>query len=375
MEHIMKKRQPDDPIRVVIAEDSIAQRELLIGLLQQSQKFLVVGTASNGREAVEMTLRTRPDVIAMDIHMPVLDGYEATRLIMQKCPTPIVMISNSIGDESRRSMDALAAGALAVLRKPGALTNHTHDRELHNLLTTLRLMADVPLVTRYTRRTPAPLPIPSPQQRTRVLAIAASTGGPAAVQMILAGLAAPIKDTANNSNGPPLFPLPILLVQHIARGFVDALVDWLNSTVPLTVQVARHRELMRPGHVYVAPDEHHLLAGYDGTIALRQCTEDDRYCPDADILFESVATTYASAAVGVILTGMGDDGAEGLRLLHAAGGHTLAQDEASCIVYGMPKAAVQLNAVSQVVALAAMSQVIRDYIGTQEMTVSAQTGY
>ncbi len=354
----MSKRQTGEPIRVVIAEDSLSQRELLVRLLQKNNAFVVIGTASNGKEAVETTRRLRPDIIAMDIHMPILDGYEATRLIMQECPTPIVMISNSIGDESLRSMDALAAGALAVLRKPGVIGSSTHEQELQALLRTLRLMADVPLVTRRAARiTPSqPVTPQAPPRQAQVLAIAASTGGPAAVQVVLSNLLTETDGAAQSNNAR--FPLPILLVQHIARGFVDALVSWLNTTVPLTVKIARHQEPLLPGHVYLAPDEYHLRAGHGGVVVLQACKGEDRYCPSGDILFESVAQIYQNRAIGVILTGMGDDGAQGLRLLRAAGSPTLAQDEASCVVYGMPHAALLNGAVAQTLPLNAIGSAI-----------------
>jgi two-component system, chemotaxis family, protein-glutamate methylesterase/glutaminase len=344
----MSKRQPGQPIRVLVVEDSRSQRELLVRLLQAADNFRVIGTAVNGKEAVEETLRLRPDVIAMDIHMPVLDGYEATRQIMQYCPTPIVMISSSMGDEGRRSVEALAAGALAVLRKPGSVTRDDFEDDRLNMLKTLRLMADVPVVTRHPMRpsrAEVPPPLRKEQTRQAVLAVAASTGGPAALHMLLSSL--------NKS-----FPLPILVVQHIARGFVEALVDWLNTSLPMRVRIAHHEETMQPGNIYLAPDDHHLLAAQVGVIGLQPVASSDRYCPSADILFESVARVYEHHAIGVIMTGMGDDGSRGLRLLRTRGGHTLAQDEASCVVYGMPQAAVAAGAVVQVEPLAHLAHAI-----------------
>jgi two-component system chemotaxis response regulator CheB len=348
----MRKRRPDQPIRVLIVEDSRSQRELLVRLLQSSGTFEVVGTAVNGMEAVEATQKLHPDVIAMDIHLPVFDGYEATRQIMHTCPTPIVMISNSLGIEGRRSVEALAAGALAVLRKPGNVTHTEYEEDRVNLLTTLRLMADVPVVTRYPVRPPRParLQPQSPTNRIQVLAIAASTGGPAAIQMLLSGLG-------------KTFPVPIMVVQHISRGFVEALVDWLNTTLPLQIRIATHHERMQPGCVYMAPDEYNLVALDRDVVGLQSCTSQDRYCPGADTLFESVAKVYGQQAIGVILTGMGDDGARGLKTLRTRGGYTLAQDEASCIVYGMPHAAVEMQAVDRVGTVAQIAQDILSHMG------------
>jgi two-component system, chemotaxis family, protein-glutamate methylesterase/glutaminase len=343
----MNQRRGQRAIRVLIVEDSRAQRELLVGLVGTAEGLVVAGVAGDGREAVIATLELRPDVVAMDIHLPILDGYAATDEIMRRCPTPIVLMSSSAGDAARRSVASLAAGALAVVRKPGGVMTPDHAGDSAALLTMLRLMADVPVVTRFRPRTLVntawPTPIPGGEQAhgfvhvhrcPEVLAIAASTGGPAAVQTLLNGLG-------------PAFPLPILVVQHIARGFVGALVDWLKQTMSLTVQIARHNERLLPGHVYLAPDEHHLLVERHGWIALQREGDEDAYCPNANTLFESIGRVYGSRAIGVILTGMGDDGVRGLQRLRAAGGYTLAQDEASCIVYGMPRAAVLSQAVDE----------------------------
>jgi two-component system chemotaxis response regulator CheB len=354
----MPKRQAGERIRVLVVEDSRAQRELLVALLEESGIFTVVGTASSGPQAVESTVRLRPDIIAMDIHMPGFDGYEATRQIMRQTPTPIVMVSSSIGDAARRSLEAQTVGALAVVRKPGSRFHREYEQDREVLLRTLRLMADVPVVTRHTRRV-QPMPAPadgSGQQssirnrRFSLLAIASSTGGPAAVQVLLQGLG---KD----------FPLPIMLAQHIARGFVEALVDWLQNTTPFVLRIATSGERMQPGHVYLPPDDQHILVHEQHMVRLRPIADGDRYCPSGDYLFESVARVYGRHALGVILTGMGNDGARGLRVLHERGGHTFAQDEASCVVYGMPQAAVALGAVTRIEPLGNLAQALLQQIG------------
>ena len=362
------KRSPNQPIRVLVVEDSRAQRELLLALLRGSGDFEVVGTASNGKEAIAEAQRLRPNVIAMDIHLPILDGYEATRQIMRQCPTPIVLISSQ-GDTARRSIEALAAGALAVVSKPGGRAEGADERA--TFLTTLRLMADVRVVTRYSsrllttdHRPPASGQVGGPvdgsfipargRRRSpvapKILAIAASTGGPAAVQTVLRGL----------GTG---FPLPILVVQHIARGFVPALVEWLNNTVALPVRVAQQGERLIPGQVYLAPEDHHIVAHDPGAAALRPVVAGDRFCPSADLLFDSVAKVYSAAAIGLVLTGMGDDGTRGLLALRAAGAPTLAQDAASCVVYGMPRAAVEAGAITRSEPLAMIGEVILGMVG------------
>jgi two-component system chemotaxis response regulator CheB len=347
----MTKRPAGQPIRVLVAEDSRAQCELLAGLLRGGG-MQVAGTASDGHEAVAATRRLRPDVLAMNIYMPGLDGFAATRQIMQSCPTPVVLISGG-ADVSQRMIEALAAGALAMIRKPGAGDGPTHAADRANFLTTVRLMADVLVVTRRPDRArtggaasgpPAPPVVGAAPQ---ILAIAASTGGPAALQTVLSGLG-------------PGFSLPILVAQHIASGFVGPLADWLRATTRLSIGVARPAELLQPGRVYLAPEGEHLGVFVRSYAASRPARAEDRYCPSADVLFETVATAYGRGAIGVILTGMGDDGARGLLALRAAGGRTLAQDQASSVVYGMPKAAVELGAAERVAPLDALAQAIRD---------------
>jgi two-component system, chemotaxis family, protein-glutamate methylesterase/glutaminase len=354
----MKRNPSLKPISVLVVEDSRSQQELLVGLLRSSGEFIVVGTASNGQQAIAAAQRLRPQVIAMDIYLPILDGYAATTQIMQQCPTPIVLISSS-GDAARRSIEALAAGALAVVHKPSGQSGTNADAERAAFLTTLRLMADVQVVTRYPLRAPT-----MPQQplltgqfkatasgTAQVLAIAASTGGPAALQIVLQGLGA-------------AFRLPILIVQHITRGFVPALVSWLNATVPLPVRIACQNEQLLPGQIYLAPDDYHLTICQPGRIGLRPATSADRFCPSADPLFESIAQIYGARAIGVILTGMGNDGTRGLLALHAAGAPTLAQDAASCVVYGMPRAAVEAGAITRSAALAKIPEIVLELVGS-----------
>ncbi|RRR74402.1 MAG: chemotaxis-specific protein-glutamate methyltransferase CheB [Candidatus Viridilinea halotolerans] len=336
---------PQRPIRVLVVEDSPAQCELIVGLLQRAGGFEVVGTADNGSAAVNETAKLRPGVIAMDVHMPVMDGYEATRQIMQRCPTPIVMFSNSAGDADRRSMQALAAGALAVVRKPGSLLNPNGLEERDTFLRMLRLMAGVRVVTRHAPRPPV---VTLPPIRANgvaapeILAVASSTGGPAALQVLFTGLGAN-------------FPLPVVVAQHIARGFTGALVDWLASVVPLRTAILTGETRLLPGWIYFAPDDAHLEVSGRGFARPRRCRPEDRYCPSSDILFASTAEAYGARALGVIMTGMGDDGAQGLTQLRKAGAPTLGQDEATCVVYGMPQAARAVGAVVQMLPLGGLA--------------------
>lgn len=332
------------PIRILVVDDSPAQLALLVGMIRRAGTFEVVGTASDGRKAVAEVERLRPQVVAMDIDLPAMDGYEATRQIMERCPTPIVLISARESATDQRTMQALAAGALAVVRKPGGAALSGDQAEQTQFLTTLRLMAGVRVVTRHPRR-PSPAPGAMPAQaaavRPEILVVAASTGGPAALHTLLGGLG-------------PDFPLPILVVQHITSGFASALADWLSNVAPLPVEVVQAKQAFVPGRVYLAPDDRHLLVSSPGYLSLAPSEAGDRYCPSADRLFASAARAYGARAIGVILTGMGDDGAQGLARLRATGALTLAQDEATSVVYGMPRAAVAAGAVVRSAPLSAL---------------------
>lgn len=338
------------PIRVLLVEDSPSQRALLVGLLQSSTEFVVAGTASTGIDAIAAAQRLRPDIIAMDIMLPAGDGFQAARQIMQQCPTRIVLVTSD-SEATQRTPEALAVGALTVIRKPGSIELDTHATERAAFLTTLRLMAGVPVVTRHSPRVPLPSTIAGRAGQPQVLAIAASTGGPLAVQTLLRGLGAQ-------------FPLPVLVVQHITRGYTSALATWLKNTVPLPVQVAASNVALESGHVYIAPDEHHLVVPARGIIGLRPMAKNDSFCPSADMLFTSLAASYGNHAIGVVLTGMGDDGTRGMQALSAAGSPTFAQDEASCVVYGMPRAAVAAGAITRVAPLQELGSLIRSVAGS-----------
>jgi two-component system chemotaxis response regulator CheB len=336
-------------IRVVVVDDSPSARELLVALLQSSEGIQVVGVASNGVDAIRLTKRLCPDVVTMDIVMPRMDGLEAIRQIMRKVPTPIVIVTAHM---MRAGMDmtfeGLQAGALTVLRKPGLADPET----CAEIVRSVRLMAEVPVVHHWGRadRTlkSGQLSPPQPVQVTtllskdledyrgvRVVGIASSTGGPATLAQVLKPL-------------PADFHMPILVVQHITRGFASGLAEWLDGETALQVDIAGHGEEPRPGQVLLAPDDYHMRVNERKAIELSKEPPYKGLRPSANHLFRSLARTHGSRAVGIVLTGMGDDGAEGLESLYLSGGLTMAQDEESSVVYGMPCEAVKRNAVDQV---------------------------
>jgi two-component system chemotaxis response regulator CheB len=312
--------------RVLVAEDSATARELLVEILRADSEIEVVGEATNGLEAVEITKRLRPTVVTMDIRMPKLDGFEATRQIMIEAPTPIVIVSG-ITDlrEVEISMHALRLGALAVLGKPPGPESADFEEHSQRLVQTVKAMAQVKVVRRWPDRVlaqPPPLPSMHVHVPPRVVAIAASTGGPAALARLLSDL-------------PPDFALPVLIVQHIAKGFVDGFAAWLNTAgASLRVKVAQDGEPLRPRTVYVAPDDRHLGVADESTIAVSNAAPIEGFRPSGTFLFESVANAFGSAIVAVVLTGMGADGVAGLRAVRIAGGRIIAQDEETSVVFG-----------------------------------------
>lgn len=327
-------------IRVLIVEDSPVVRTLLEHLIGRDGRLEVVATAESGEEALRLLDVLTPDVIAMDIRLPGMDGLEATRRIMSRRPVPIVVVAASVESKERNTtMEALRSGALAVLEKPRGTTNLDYEALAERLCTQLAIMSEVKLVRRHLQRLPAPHRTVAARRATRdagvytMLGIACSTGGPAALVELLTALG-------------PAFPLPILLVQHMTASFLEGFAAWLEGVCPFSVVVAGGGEIPAIQTVHLAPSEQHLRVG-DGRLCLDQAPAVCAQRPSGTVLFQSMAHSLGAHALGVLLTGMGEDGAAGLLEIREAGGYTIAEDQSTAVVYGMPAAAVGLGAVCE----------------------------
>ncbi len=332
---------PGGKIKVLVVDDSAVSRDLLTHLLASDPGIEVIGHAHNGAEAVAALAEKKPDVVTMDIHMPGMDGFEATRRIMETQPLPIVIVSASFDpDDVAKMFRALEAGAVAAVEKPPGPGDPAHAAHARKLIDTVKAMAEVRVIRRWPRarmeaRTIEPVAPPRTAAVIRLVAIGASTGGPPVLQVVLAGLPKPC-------------PVPVVIVQHISAGFVQGLADWLTNTTGMPVRLAQHGEVARAGVALLAPDGAQLSIGGDARIVCGPEPAEHGLRPSASFLFRSVARRFGAQAAGVLLTGMGRDGAVELKLMRDAGAVTFAQDKESSVVHGMPGEAIRLDAATHV---------------------------
>ncbi len=369
-------------VRVLIADDSPVVREVLKDMIADEDDLELAGEAVNGRQAVEWASSLKPDIITMDVIMPILNGLEAVEEIMAYCPTPILVFSSVVSDkEMDVAFQSIARGALDVMEKPKVAEGDNYDRIRDDLLNKLRMLSrihviphlkgkrrrtgegrasrEVPAAGRREAPGPAAPAVPAakpgepavfveppegmvkipPERfiRRKLVAVGASTGGPKALVQIFKRV-------------PGHFKLPILTVQHIAPSFAAGLVNWLNRESSLMVVLAEDKLTPLPGAVHVAPTGVHMVLER-GIIRLTETPPVNSCRPSVDELFHSVSSSAGGESVGVLLTGMGRDGAEGLRAMRDAGSKTIVQDEASSVIYGMPRAAVELDAAEVVASL------------------------
>ena len=346
-------------VKVLVVDDSGFFRRRVSEILSADPNIQVIGTATNGREAIEQVQALKPDVITMDYEMPMMDGITAVRNIMQRCPTPVLMFSSLTHEGARVTLDALEAGAVDFLpknfedisRNPERVKQllcekiHTIARSNRRSLSSASVVAPsatpaaqanpvarpaVPVGA--TGRTAAPAAASAAPKRKsyRLVAIGTSTGGPVALQRVLTQL-------------PANFPAPIVLIQHMPAAFTKAFAERLDKLCRITVKEAEDGDILRPGLALLAPGGKQMMVDARGVVKILPGDERLNYKPCVDITFGSVAKSYADKVLAVVLTGMGADGREGARLLKQSGSQVWAQDEASCVIYGMPMAIVKAN--------------------------------
>jgi len=332
-------------IKILIVEDSELQRMLLLHVLTPCETFQVIGLVKNGLEAIEALKNIKPDVVLMDLHMPKMNGVDAIRHIMSTTPLPIIAMSASTDlDEVINGFHALEAGALAFTEKPGSIYDPRSDDLCAYLIQTIKLMSEVKVIRRQNQPKSAsmeinPLPNPTPptiKKDIKLIAIGVSTGGPLVLQTILSHL-------------PADYP-PILIVQHIVPGFIHGLAQWLTQVTNCLIHIAKDNQLPERGHIYFAPDNYHMEVTNSGHLSLKPRLSHNEICPSVNILFNSVAMSLKDNAIGILLTGMGSDGASQLKTMREQGAFTIAQSQATSLIYGMPGQAVAMGAACKIMS-------------------------
>ncbi|WP_293777310.1 chemotaxis response regulator protein-glutamate methylesterase [uncultured Oxalicibacterium sp.] len=327
-------------MRIGIVNDVPMVVEILRRVIAQRHEHSLIWVAQNGAQAVEMCAWQLPDVVLMDLVMPNMDGVEATRRIMQATPCPILLVTADLGANTEMIYQALGHGALDAVKTP--TINDKQQMDAQALLTRLEQIDAMQAKKSLQLNPTVSCAIARPDASTRLVAVGASAGGPAALATMLGGL-------------PKDFPAAIVVVQHIDAAFATGMAEWLQQQCRLRVRVACENDIPEPGVVLMAGTDQHLRFKSRESLGYLAPSPKDVYHPSIDVFFQSVVRQWRGRAVGVLLTGMGRDGAIGLKEMHEHGSHTLVQDRESCTVYGMPKAAVALQAASEVLSITAIA--------------------
>lgn len=348
-------------IKVLIVDDSKTLSQFLEYVLSEDPEIEVIGKCENGKEAVQFVQRQKPDIITMDIDMPLMNGLEATRQIMSTEPVPIIVVTASRNARKQNiPMEALAAGALTVIEKPLGFTHPDASSRIKKLVLFVKLYSQVKVLKRKIKIAEntifadsdkgnsvltTKLPPSSDWYNKKIIAIGVSTGGPEVLKEIIPQIS---KD----------FPLPILIVQHITAGFLDGMVTWLNHLSSINVKVASQGEILQKGTVYFAPDKCQMGI-YTNKIVLEDCQTKSNICPSVSFLFNSLAQNRAENSIAILLTGMGSDGAKELKILKDLGALTIAQDKKSSLIHGMPGEAIKLGGAKFVLDVKQISELFQ----------------
>lgn len=320
-------------IKVLIVEDSLVAQQLLTHILNGEPGIQVIGTAATGDEAIKFVNKTKPDVITMDFYLPDANGLQVARQIMETKPVPIIIVSATwTADQYSEAFSLMDAGAVGTMKRPPGPGHSEHESLAQELIQLVKSMSEIKVVRRSAKFKAKQFEVAQiPFMMRRLVVIGASTGGPPVLDTILSQL-------------PAHYPYPIVIVQHIAEGFLDGLVNWLQPKCKLKIHIAENNQLIEAGHVYIAPDHHHLAVTSQERLILSDAEPENGIRPSVCFLFRSVAKTYGSRAIGILLTGMGRDGAAGLHQMREQGAITIAQDQDTSAVFGMPNEAIKLGA-------------------------------
>jgi two-component system chemotaxis response regulator CheB len=348
----------DKIIRVLIVEDSQTISQMLVKYIGDEEDIEVVGVAANGEEAVKIVPKLKPDIIVMDINMPIMNGFEATKRIMQEYPIPILLITSSwdIGDV-KVSLKSMGIGALAVLEKPKGIGAPEFKQQMNELILHVRLLSEIKVVRRWKEKralnTLQKLEAASISKKSfKVVVIGASTGGPPVLSEILEEL-------------PSDYPLPILVVQHMSKGFIDNFVEWMREHCLINIKIAQNGERLKSGNVYFGADGQHLTID-KGKVKFCNPVEGDMFVPSVSKLFASAADYFPEETVAILLSGMGRDGAQEMRVLKDKGAFTIVQDEMSSVVFGMAKEAINLGGVDVVLSSREIKATLEKFIVSKD---------
>ncbi|MBI3583040.1 MAG: chemotaxis-specific protein-glutamate methyltransferase CheB [Nitrospinae bacterium] len=353
-------------IKVLLVDDSTIALTILGRILSNAPDIQVVGTAKNGKEGLELVEELNPDVLCVDLHMPVMDGYEFTKEVMRRFPKPILVVSVSVQEGSANIFKLLQAGAVDVFAKPRSGIESEYDKKGLELISKVRMVAGVVPIRRHKEvvgresgvgSEGIPVPLLKTQysqlNTVKVIAIGASTGGPQALQTILSQI-------------PANFPMPIICVQHIGNEFANGFIEWLASLCRIKVKFAEAGESPESGTVYFPQPETHLKVDAEGRFFSTSEPLYDGHRPSITVTMRSIADYYKNEVMAILLTGMGRDGAEGMLSVSRAGGITIAQDENSSIVFGMPKAAIEIGAAKYVLSPEDIARILNEIIKSLE---------
>ncbi|MCD6382520.1 MAG: chemotaxis-specific protein-glutamate methyltransferase CheB [Candidatus Hydrothermae bacterium] len=340
------------PVRVLIVDDSPTVRFIVRKILSRDPSIEVVGEAKGGKEAVELVRKLRPDVMTLDLRMPDLDGLQVTEIVMAEEPTPILILTSAIDrDEKYTTFEAISRGTLDVMEKPGPDNGSDWSDSERTLLEKVKLLSTIRVVPHVRPRIHGNEPIRIKKAVTyEFVAIGASTGGPKLLRTLFESL-------------PPDFSLGIAVVQHITRGFEESFAEWLSRVTPFEAKIARDNDEIQPGKILIAPPGLHLIVKNRERVGLSDAKPLNGQKPSADFLFMSASAVFGERVIGMILSGMGRDGARGLKMLSGAGGKTLALREEECAVFGMPRAAYDEGAVD---GFSSLAEIIQNLVKAHE---------